>query len=259
MRVGEYLAFVARLRGVPGPLVSRRVADVLELTATGRERNKLISALSHGYRQRVGIAQAIVHRPGLVVLDEPISGLDPKQIVDMRKLVRSLRGEHTVIISSHILTEISETCDRILVIRDGEIAAEGDEAELFAQMREGSRRVDVTVRKPGCTRGEAFAELERAAKAVPGVTGVEEQNPTEAGEGLASARVLARDDVRDALCRALVKADLGVLGLARSEHELENVFLELSGAEPQPSVASTASSSNASASAKSGAAQEESA
>lgn len=259
MRVVEYLSFVARLRGVPAADVSRRVADVIELTETGRERNKLIAALSHGFKQRVGIAQAIVHRPKLVVLDEPISGLDPKQIVDMRALVRSLRGEHTVVISSHILTEISETCDRILVIRDGAIAAEGTEADLFTQMQQSTRRVDVTVRQSGASTHEVFERLERAARGVDGVTEVEEANPSEAGDGVASARVYAGNDVRDALCRALVNADLGVLALARSEHELENVFLELSGATSDGERRSPREGSSSSESAGNGASQEASA
>ena len=108
----------------------KRIAEVIEITALGDVRTQIIGTLSHGFRQRVGIAQAIVHQPKLLLLDEPISGLDPVQIVEMRELVRSLRGEHTTVLSSHILSEISETCDRLLVIRGGEIVASGSENEL---------------------------------------------------------------------------------------------------------------------------------
>ena len=130
MTVREYLTYCARLHGVARADLEKRVSEAIELTEVVDQADQIISSLSHGFRQRVGIAQAIVHRPELVVLDEPISGLDPVQIVEMRELVRSLRGEHTVIVSSHILHEISETCDLILVIRDGQIVASGTEAEL---------------------------------------------------------------------------------------------------------------------------------
>ena len=130
MTVDEYLTFAAKLRGVTGADVEKRVDEALELTEVGSERDRPIGALSHGYRQRVGIAQAIVHKPEFVVLDEPISGLDPVQIVEMRDLVRSLGGEHTVVVSSHILSEIHETCDRIFVIRYGQVVASGTEKAL---------------------------------------------------------------------------------------------------------------------------------
>jgi gliding motility-associated transport system ATP-binding protein len=223
MRVSEYLSFVARLRGVDRAAIQRHVDDVLELTEIGNVRDDLISSLSHGFRQRVGIAQAVVHRPELVVLDEPISGLDPVQIVEMRALVRSLGGERTVVVSSHILPEISETCDRLLVIRDGEIVASGSEAELSAELLTGMR-IDVTVRsrKAG---GRAAGDVLRA---VDGVADVEATEAEEAGENVASFHVQAERDVRDALCRALITADFELLELRRSERELESVFLELS-------------------------------
>jgi ABC-2 type transport system ATP-binding protein len=232
MKVGEFLRFAAQLRGVAKADLDKRVDEVVELTEVGRERDQLIGSLSHGFRQRVGIAQAIVHQPKLVVLDEPISGLDPKQIVEMRDLVRSLKGDHTVVVSSHILSEISETCDRILVIRDGAIAAVGTERELFAHLAAGMR-VDVMVRAP---RGLSDVEqrLSDVLSKVEGVTGVERTDPIEVGEGVLSARVLASRDVRDTVCNALVSASFGVLALARSQQELESVFLQLSGADLTP-------------------------
>ncbi len=223
MRVREYLAFAARLRGMSRADIEKRTAEVGELTEIGGVLDDLIASLSHGYRQRVGIAQAILHRPALVVLDEPISGLDPVQIVEMRDLVRSLGGEHTVVVSSHILSEISETCDRILVIREGEIVASGTEAELSERLLSGMR-IDVSLRLGDRDRAEA----ETVLGSVEGVQEVEEIDPLEPGKGVASFSVQSSTDVRDALCRALVKADLGILQLARSEHELESVFLQLS-------------------------------
>lgn len=227
MTVIEYLRFVARLRGVPGAQVAQRVAAVEEQTDIGEVRQQIISTLSHGYRQRVGIAQAIVHRPKFVVLDEPISGLDPAQIVEMRRLVRDLRGEHTVVVSSHILSEISETCDHILVIRDGEIVAAGTEAQLAAA--HGGMRVDITVR--GTNESD---ELEQAARrALEKIDSIQHVEPIQAeeGEGTCSLRVTCQSDIRDEICRALVQKGLGVLELTRSEHELEAIFLELSAAD----------------------------
>src|SRR3954466_5227556 len=161
MTVREYLGYAARLRNVPTDQLKRRVADVEELTELGEVSSQLIGSLSHGFKQRVGIAQSIVHGPELVVLDEPISGLDPVQIVEMRELVRGLRGAHTVVVSSHILTEISETCDRILVIKDGRIAWSGTETDLSATLKQGMH-VALTVYAPG-TSAQAPADKARAA------------------------------------------------------------------------------------------------
>jgi ABC-2 type transport system ATP-binding protein len=227
MTVREYLAYAARLRNVPTNDVKKRVSDVFDLTEIGSVGDQLIGSLSHGYRQRVGIAQSIVHGPELVVLDEPISGLDPVQIMEMRELVRGLRGSHTVVVSSHILTEISETCDRILVIDEGRIAWSGTEAELSATLKQGMR-VGLTVRAAGAS-SLATAEKARAALTnLDGVREVEILEPAEAGEGIASLRVAVTRDVRDAVGRSLVEAGLGILELAR-EKELESMFLELLG------------------------------
>jgi ABC-2 type transport system ATP-binding protein len=233
MTVEAYLRFAARLRGLSSAEADRRVPEVLDATQLRHVASDPIASLSHGYKQRVGIAQAIVHRPRLLVLDEPITGLDPVQIVEMRELLRSLRGEHTILLSSHILSEISETCDRILVIRAGEIAATGTEAELSTKLLSGMR-AEVTVREgPGKAQGDdarggRFAR--EVAKAVEGVRAVEILPAAEAGEGVVTLRVEAERDVREALCKALVEAGLGVLQVGASERELESVFLSLAGA-----------------------------
>lgn len=230
MRVSEFLGFAAKLRGVPKADVAKRVADAVEQTELGDERHQLISALSHGFKQRVGIAQAIVHRPALVVLDEPISGLDPKQIVEMRDLVRGLRGEHTVIVSSHILTEISETCDQLLVIRDGMIAAAGSEASLFSALTHGLR-IEVTVRAAaGDAPAAVFDQLARVAKGVSGVSEVTQIDSPDPGPSWVTGLVAGGADIREELLRALVNSGLHVVQFARSENDLENVFLSLSGA-----------------------------
>lgn len=229
MTVASYLEFAARLRGVPRSELDRRVRSALDATETNRVRGSVISSLSHGFKQRVGIAQAIVHSPALLVLDEPISGLDPVQIVEMRALLRRLRGDHTILVSSHILTEISETCDRILVIRDGLIAAQGTEDDLVSSLGRGMR-VEAVV------RGEAD-DARAVIAAIDGVTACE----IDADAAVASAvgsresgkvslvRISAERDVREAVARALVGANLGLLELRQGERELESVFIKLAG------------------------------
>jgi ABC-2 type transport system ATP-binding protein len=224
MTVRAYLHFTARLRGMSSADADKRVPEVIETTSLDDVRDQLISSLSHGYKQRVGIAQAIVHKPRLLVLDEPISGLDPKQIVEIRELLRSLKGDHTILLSSHILSEISETCDRLLVIRDGQIAAVGTESELSAKLLR-QKGVDVTA------RGDEDKALD-VAKKLPGVVNAEVLGASETGEGLFTLRVEAEGDVREALCKGLVEAGLGLLEVRRSERELESVFLELAGPAP---------------------------
>jgi ABC-2 type transport system ATP-binding protein len=227
MTVEEYLGYAARLKRVSATAVSARVSDVLGMCELGDVRDFLVGTLSHGYRQRLGIAQAIVHRPAFVVLDEPISGLDPLQIVEMRSLVRGLRGDHTVVVSSHILHEISETCDRILVIQDGEIRWSGTESDLATQIGQGMR-VRLTVRVPGATEDLARERASALVQGVEGVRSVEAQPAAEPGDGIVSLEVTSEADLRDALCRALVKADLGVLEVARLR-DLETTFRALLG------------------------------
>src|SRR5262249_16915277 len=141
------LHFVARLRGVSGREASARVREAEDLTALSEADRVVISELSHGYRQRVGVAQALVHRPTLLILDEPTAGLDPVQIVEMRALIRRLKGERTILVSSHFLSEISQTCDRLLVVHDGALVAQGSEEEL-AQGRSGAF-VELEIRSEG--------------------------------------------------------------------------------------------------------------
>src|SRR5205085_339787 len=123
MSVKAYLEFVARIKGVPSSDISKRAEEAMRLTNLSDKRNELIKRLSRGYRQRVGLAQAIVHNPDVVILDEPTVGLDPKQIIEVRKLIKSLAGEHTIILSTHILPEVSMTCDRVVIINKGKIVA----------------------------------------------------------------------------------------------------------------------------------------
>ena len=213
MEVGEFLAFVARLRGVPSREVSARVAEAEEKTGLREVDEALISSLSHGYRQRVGVAQALVHRPALLILDEPSSGLDPRQIVEMRSLIRGLKGAHTVLVSSHILSEISQTCDRLLVIKDGELVAQGTEEEL-GQRLGGGGFIEVEVR----------GERERVLAALAGVGPV---RVTGEADGVVTLRVDASAELRPRVAQAVVGAGLELLRLDRGAERLESLFLRL--------------------------------
>lgn len=232
MSVTEYLYFAAELRGMLAVNIPRRVDEVVELTDLGSECKTRIGALSHGYRQRVGIAQAIVHRPKLLLLDEPISGLDPVQIVEMRELIRSLRGEHTTILSSHILSEISETCDRLLVIQDGEIIASGSEDQLTGQLAAGLA-TQITMRLPESMRGDDPAEAFRSlTEGIDAITDVEEVT-AERGDGVVAVVVQFDEDVREQICNKLVSGGVGLLAVERrAASELEGVFLKLTGQAP---------------------------
>ncbi len=216
MTVGAYLTFAARLRGVPARDVVARVGEAEEKTGLRHVHDDMIGSLSHGYRQRVGLAQAMVHKPALLILDEPTAGLDPVQIVEMRNLIRTLRGEHTLLISSHFLAEISQTCDRLLVIQQGEIVAQGSESDLGAQMGTAGE-IEMNVRGDGARAAEVL-------RSVPGVL-----NVTLAGfeNGEAFLRITVREDVRPALVRSLVGADLDVLRIDRGASRLESIFIQL--------------------------------
>lgn len=231
MRVREFLEFAGRLRGMPSAGLASRVDEVLDLTSLARRADDRIDTLSHGFKQRVGIAQAIVHKPALLLLDEPISGLDPVQIVEMRELIRSLRGEHTTVLSSHILSEISETCDRVLVMVEGRIVTEGTEAELAERMTPGFD-VRVVVRGP---ESDALAKVKEVAgvRSTRRLGGKDVAAEYRGDDGLVVLHVTAEQDVREALCKELVGAGLGVLEVVRSEPELESIFLELAGGKRQ--------------------------
>src|SRR5437016_5246251 len=135
MEVSEYLRFVGQLKGISASDIARRVDEVTERCAIGDVRYKLIAKLSKGYRQRVGLAQAIIHNPDVLILDEPTSGLDPKQIIEIRELLRALAGEHTIILSTHILSEVENSCERVIIISQGVVVAQDSVKNLTNRLR----------------------------------------------------------------------------------------------------------------------------
>lgn len=216
MTVRRYLAFAARLRGYDRAALPKRIEEVLAFTDLESVADDPIASLSHGFRQRCGIAQAIVHEPTLVILDEPITGLDPKQIVEMRKLIRSLRDRHTVLLSSHNLPEISQTCDQILVIRDGALVHVGNEASMeagefaiVALALRGDKAVALRVLEDGKKTGLVHSFRDQSH-----------------GEDLEFSIQLARNAPEE-LAQAVVSAGLGLRRLQPEVSELESMFLEL--------------------------------
>jgi ABC-2 type transport system ATP-binding protein len=216
MTVGAYLSFVAQLRGVSAQAAPGRVQTAEEQMALRQVHQEIISSLSHGFRQRLGVAQALVHNPALVILDEPNSGLDPAQIVEMRALIKNLRGAHTILISSHILSEISQTCDRLLIIQEGEIVAQGTEGEL-AQRLGGSGFIEVDVRPPA----------QKALDALNGLPSVQNVELEGERDGVATIRLRAPAEMRPNITRTLVAAGVDVYRIDRVAEKLESIFLKL--------------------------------
>ncbi len=214
MGVAEFLTFVAHIRGVTGAVSGAVDEAMAALDLTG-VAGATISTLSHGYRRRVGIAQAIVSRPGVILLDEPTSGLDPVQVVQMRELIRGLRARHAIMLSSHILGEVQKVCDRILVLRQGRIAAQGSPAELSAR-RDGRTTVGLEVRGSRAALEQALAPTGHRLCAVDWEK-----------DGITRATVELRDDATEDLARVLVQAGLGLRRLEPRQPEVESIFLEL--------------------------------
>ena len=217
MTVSSYLTFVAELRGVESSATKKLVDAAAERTGLKDVLSEPVGSLSHGFRQRVGIAQAIVHKPLLIILDEPTSGLDPVQIVEMRQLIRDLRGEHTVLLSSHNLPEISQTCDRLLVIHEGELVAQDSESDLAKKMQSG---IEIEVAAPQKKILEALAKLE-GIKVHKSIGGDKDDATT--------LRLDAEAALRPQIVRALVAANLDVLrvDVGRGGEKLESIFMQL--------------------------------
>jgi ABC-2 type transport system ATP-binding protein len=220
MTVGRYLRFAAELRGVAANDATTAVTEAEEKTALRDKHDELISSLSHGYRQRVGVAQALVHKPKLLILDEPTSGLDPVQIVEMRSMIRALRGEHTILLSSHILSEISQTCDRLLVIQKGEIVAQGSEQDLATQLGGG-----------GTIEVEIAGAAQRAIDVVKTVTGIGTCRVLRDSDGVALVSMEGSPDLRPKVARALVQNGIDLLRIDRGAARLESIFLKLTSKE----------------------------
>lgn len=221
MTVSGFLAHLGQLRGMSRAAVATRLPKVMEQTGLTRLADRTVETLSLGYRKRLGIAQAIIHEPRLVILDEPISGLDPVQIVEMRKLIRSLGGKHTVLISSHILPEVHETCDRLLVLADGKLVAQGTEEEI-RKMASPARALELTVRGNAQKVRKLLTDLDVVVRAEP---------TRWDGDLTTFSLELADDDLaREAVARAVIEAGFGLWRMDAADNALESAFLEMTRA-----------------------------
>jgi len=218
MTAQEYLTFVARIKGVPRREIRNRIDEVAARCAIADVRNRQIGKLSKGYRQRVGLAQALLHNPEVLILDEPTAGLDPKQIIETRELIKALAGQHTVVLSTHILPEVSKTCQRVVVINAGKIVAVGTPDELTKRLQ-GFESVLITAEGPA---PEIHAKLER----VEGVNGVDQRDTSDGRVTLEVHSEKGRD-VGAELARAVVESGWKLYELKTSGMSLEDIFLKL--------------------------------
>lgn len=223
MTVNSFLRFIARIKGVTKAKEKERMEYALDRCALTSVRGRLIGHLSRGYRQRVGLAQALIHDPEVLILDEPTIGLDPTQIIEIRQLIKGLQGEHTVILSSHILPEVEQTCGRVVIINRGKIVASDTPEKLSLSLR-GSRVFTVQVRRPS-------DELVHKLKELPGATNVRTE-----GDAGYIIETKPNEDIREEISALIVQHGAGLLELRPIAFTLEDVFVQLITAEQAAAV-----------------------
>ncbi len=225
MEVAEYLAFVGKLKGLSGAMVGKRVDEVAERCAVADVKHKIIGKLSKGYRQRVGLAQAIIHNPDVLILDEPTAGLDPKQINETRDLIKSLAGDHTIILSTHILPEVEQTCERVVIISKGKLVATDSVHNLQSRAHGAeSMIVEVAGRDGAVEEGAIRRKLEQIA-------GVSRVLVRETAGDRSTFEVESLKDkfIRGDVARAVVEAGWNLNELRTASVSLEEIFLQLTG------------------------------
>jgi ABC-2 type transport system ATP-binding protein len=223
MEVAEYLEFAGQLKGISRSDIKRRADDAIGRCSLGDVRAKLIGKLSKGYRQRVGIAQAIIHNPDVLILDEPTSGLDPKQIIEIRELLRALAGEHTIILSTHILSEVEHSCERVIIISQGKVVAQDSVANLTNRLR-GSEAVSVEVEPSDGSPGAG--EVQQRLEQVSGVSRVMMKDSRD-GRLVFEVESLQGRHIRSDLARSVVNAGWNLNELRPVGLSLEDIFLQL--------------------------------
>ncbi|MCE3009719.1 MAG: ABC transporter ATP-binding protein [Proteobacteria bacterium] len=213
MKVHDYLKYVAQLKGVESGQLSKAIQTAVEKTQLGDVRHRLIGNLSKGFRQRVGIAQALVSSPEVLILDEPTVGLDPKQVAEIRELIQELKGEHTIILSTHILPEVQATCERIVIIHQGKIVAQ-DSLSNLSRVQAGLQKIHLKVRK-------WTSESQTRIAALPGVLKLEKTGDSMTIEGE------PREDLVDVIASSVISQGLGLQEISSSSSNLEDIFLNL--------------------------------
>src|SRR6204780_4741851 len=223
MEIATYLTFVAKLKGIPAGEIKKRVDEVCERTAIAAVKNKIIGKLSTGYRQRVGLAQAIIHNPPVLILDEATSGLDPEQQREARQLIASLSGDHTIILSTHILSEVEQSCSKVIIINNGEIVISDSVANLHNRRR-ATESVLIEV------LGAPPAAVKQRLEQVAGVASVTSKDSRD-GASTFEVNGLENYSLRPGLARAVVQAGWNLTELRAVGESLEEIFLELTKSE----------------------------
>jgi ABC-2 type transport system ATP-binding protein len=219
MTIESYLDFVARIKNVPAADRAARVTDAMRKTNLDDRRTELIKRLSRGYKQRVGIAQALVHDPDVIVLDEPTVGLDPKQIIEVRNLIKGLAGSHTIILSTHILPEVSMTCDRVVIINKGKIAAVDTPQNLTSTLKSG-QKIRLELQAPPDALRPALSQ-------VPGVSHVLVEALPGSDHSIVTIETAQGSDARSQVAAAIVRNGWALFELRGVSLSLEDIFLEL--------------------------------
>jgi len=217
LTVKEYLIFVAKIKGVPKASRSKALSYALDRCALTEVPGRLIGNLSKGFRQRVGLAQALIHNPDVLILDEPTVGLDPKQIIEMRHLIEELAGAHTLILSTHILTEATAICHRVIILHEGRIRAVDSPEQLSTKLRQ-SEKFRILVRNPTPQIPEVLQTLHQVTHVI--------EDPGSNGAGFIVEAQLGHD-IREELSRCVVQQGWGLLELGRVSMTLEDVFLKI--------------------------------
>ncbi len=230
METAEYLRFVGKLKGLSGSKLQKRVDYVSERCAVADVKNKLLGKLSKGYRQRVGLAQAIIHNPDVLILDEPTSGLDPKQINETRELIKDLAGEHTIILSTHILPEVEQTCEQVVIINKGKLVATDSVRNLQAHAR-GAESVLLEIAGRNSTLEAPI--VQHTLEQIPGVSRVHCRQHVD-NRALFEVEGQKGRLVRGDLARTVVECGWDLNELRPSAMSLEEVFLQLTGSQPSP-------------------------
>lgn len=214
--VSDYLRFVANLKGVENSQIDKEIDSVIEKTSIGDVKNRVVGKLSKGYKQRVGLAQSLLNNPDVVIFDEPTVGLDPKQIIEIRELIKNLKGDHTVILSSHILPEVEQVCERVVIISEGEVVAEDTPENLTARMK-GSERI--------------IFELEGKEKDIKGVFDNFKDIISIQMDTLTDQKVKvvleSNTDLRKEFAKSLIEKNIGLLEMQSDKLTLEDIFLRL--------------------------------